>query len=55
MTVPFIVLIDQAPVFWVASSFSLADTGENGAENLFAEDDFGSDGWNRNNDLWVMN
>ena len=29
--------IDQAPIFRFAASFPLADTGENGAENLFAE------------------
>ena len=47
----FIVLINQAPILGFASGFPLADTSENGTEDLFAENDQSYDntdgfGWN---------
>ena len=37
-------LVNQAPVFRFAPSFPLTNTGENGTEDLFTENDQGSDG-----------
>src|SRR5262245_49339525 len=39
----FIVFINQVPVFGFASDFRLADTGKNGTEDPFAENDQCSD------------
>ena len=35
----FVMFIDQAPVFGFAPHFRLADTGENGTEDFFAQND----------------